>query len=291
MRSRFALLLVVALAALALAPAAGAQARLVRGPLATVGWPPAGGLPAPRAERERTKPKPCVTPKRVAEARRWADSRSGTISFAVLDECRRLVGDHRYRVHYSASVVKAMLMVAYLRRDDVRDDALTEAEKAMLGPMITMSDNERANQVYGIVGEEGLYELARDAEMRKFTTMAVWGGSEITPGDQATFVGRIERYVPKRHEDYALGLMASVIDSQRWGVPRLELPGWKVHLKGGWSPQASGGGWRVNQVALLTDGDRRFSVAIFTSDQPDYVYGQQSIEGVGKRLLRVYRRR
>jgi hypothetical protein len=44
-------------------------------------------------------------------------------------------------------------------------------------------------------------------------------------------------------------------------------------------------------VALLTDGDRRFSVAIFTSDQPDYAYGQGSIEGVGKRLLRQYRRR
>lgn len=290
MRSRFALLVPLALTSLALAPQAPAASRMVEGPLATVGWPPSGGLPAPRAE-PRPDRKPCVTPERVAEARRWAEGRAGTISFAVLDECRRLVGEHRYRVHYSASVVKVMLMVAYLRRADVRDDALTGAERDMLGPMITMSDNQRANQVYGIVGEEGLYELARDAKMRRFTTTPVWGASEITPGDQASFVGRIERYVPRRHEGFALRLMASVIDPQRWGVPRLKLPGWRVHLKGGWSPQAGGGGWRVNQVALLIDGDRRFSMAILTSDQPDYAYGQQSIEGVGLRLLRAYRRR
>ena len=127
--------------------------------------------------------------KRVKEAERWADDRAGEISFAVLDECGRLVGDHPYRVHYSASVVKVMLMVAYLRRADVRDDDLTDAEKAMLGPMITMSDNDRANQVYGIVGEEGSTTSRARRRCSTFTTMAVWGGSEITAGDQATSCG------------------------------------------------------------------------------------------------------
>ena len=231
----------------------------------------------------------CLDRKRVKEAERWADERAGEISFAVLDECGRLKGDHPYRVHYSASVVKVMLMVAYLRRPDVRHDELTDGEKSMLGPMITMSDNDRANQVYGIVGEEGLYDLAHKAKMRHFTTMPSWGGSEITAGDQVNFVGHLERYVPKRHESYALQLMSNVIDPQRWGIPRLQLPGWKVAIKGGWSPQASGGGWRVNQVALLRRHGRRLTVAILTSDDPDFGYGQASIEGVGKRLLRAYR--
>lgn len=234
------------------------------------------------------KAKDCLDSKRIAEARRWAADRTGEVSFAVLDECKRLVGAHRYRTHYSASVVKVMLMVAYLRRDDVRDRDLTDDERAMLGPMITVSDNDRANQVYAIVGPDGLYEVADAAKMRVFSTMPAWGGSEISAGDQASFVGRIERFIPKRHEDYALGLMADVIDSQRWGVPRLGLPGWNVHLKGGWSPQASGGGWRVNQIALLRRHDRRFSLAILSSDQPDYGYGQATIEGVAKRLLRPY---
>jgi len=240
-------------------------------------------------ERAKPKPKECLERKRVAEARRWAADRAGEISFAVLDECGRLVGDHRYRTHYSASVVKVMLLVAYLRLEGVSDDELTGDEKAMLEPMITMSDNNAANQVFAIVGEAGLYDVARDAGMGKFTTMPSWGGSEITAADQAMFVGEIEHYVPKKHEDYVLELMANVIDPQRWGVPRMPLPGWMVHLKGGWAPQASGGGWRVNQVALLRRHDRRLTVAILTSDNPDFEYGRGSIEGVAKRLLRAYK--
>jgi hypothetical protein len=280
-RASFAL--ATAVAALVPASAASALAPL-EDPIGPVDWP----APIEAGDAGRADPKPCMTRERVAEARRWADDREGTISFAVLDECKRLVGDHRYRVHLSASVVKVMLLVAYLRQDGVRDDELTDEERAMLEPMITMSDNERANQVYGIVGEDGLYELAAAAGMRHFTTMPAWGGSEITAGDQATFVGRIERYVPRRHEKYVLSLMANVIGPQRWGVPRMDLPGWEIHLKGGWSPQSSGGGWRVNQVALLRDGDRRLSLAILTSDQLGYAYGRESIQGVARRLLASY---
>jgi hypothetical protein len=246
-------------------------------------------VPQVKGEGGKKDNRECLERKRVKEAERWADDRAGEISFAVLDECGRLLGDHPYRVHYSASVVKVMLMVAYLRRSDVRHDDLTDDEKSMLGPMITMSDNDAANQVYGLVGDDGLYDLARKAKMKHFTTMPTWGGSEITAGDQVNFVGRIERYVPKRHEAYALGLMSRVVEPQRWGIPRLPLPGWKVAIKGGWSPQASGGGWRVNQVALLRRHGRRLSVAILTSDDPDFGYGRASIEGVGKRLLRAYR--
>ena len=237
----------------------------------------------------RSKPH-CLPPERVEAAQRYADDRRGSVSFAVLDECGRLVGDHRYRVHYSASVVKVMLLTAYLRRPEVRDDGLSRKERRLLGPMIKESNNKSANEVYGIVGAEGLYEVANDARMRHFTTSSVWGTSEITAGDQARFVSRLEEYVPKRHEDYALGLMARVKDAQRWGVPRLKLPGWKVRIKGGWSPQGSGGGWRVNQVARIEDGRRQLSLAILTTDQTDYDYGRKTIEGVAERLLRGYRR-
>lgn len=237
------------------------------------------------------QPKRCLDSGKVKRARAYAARRSGTVSFAVLDECGRLVGGNRYRTHYSASVVKVMLLVAYLRRPAVRDHGLSDGERHLLGPMIKSSDNGSASAVYGIVGADGLLDLAHKARMRHFTTTPTWGSSEITPGDQARFVGRLEGYVPRRHESYALGLMARVIGSQRWGVPQLKLPGWKVHLKGGWSPQASGGGWRVNQVALLTRGERRLSLAIFTSDDPDFGYGQETIEGVTKRLLGAYRGR
>ena len=239
------------------------------------------------AGAETASKRDCLSPERVQAAKRYAADRIGTVSFAVLDECGRLVGSHRNRVHLSASVVKLMLLTAYLRRPGVRDDELAREERKFLGPMIKSSDNKVANRVYGIVGAEGLYDVADAAGMSHFTTMSVWGGSEITPADQARFIDHLERYVPKRHRGYALGLLARVIPPQRWGVPRLKLPGWKVRIKGGWTP-LSGGGWRVNQIARIEDGRRQVSLAIFTTDQTDFNYGRETIQGVAGILLRQY---
>ena len=127
--------------------------------------------------------------------------------------------------------------------------------------------------------------------MRRFSTQPTWGLSQITAGDQARFVLRLERYLPKRHEDYALGLMARVIDPQRWGMPRVKPKGWKIRLKGGWSGATSGEGWRVNQVARLENGDRRFSAAILTRFNPSFGYGRQTIRGVARRLFADVRKR
>jgi len=261
-----------------------ASASLLLVALALLAFAGSAAAAGPDAERKRN----CLPAERIAAAERYAEDRLGTVSFAVLDECGRLVGSHVHRTHLSASVVKVMLLVAYLRQPGVRDDELTTGEKRLLGPMIKSSNNKSANAVYVEVGAGGLYEVANDAKMRHFTTQSVWGASEINPADQARFIADLERYVPKRHESYALGLMARVIPPQRWGIPRLKLPGWKVRIKGGWTPQA-GGGWRVNQVGRIENGRRRLSYAIFTADQVDYDYGRQTIEGVGEQLLRGYR--
>lgn len=222
---------------------------------------------------------------RIATAERFADQRAGTVSFAVVDEGGELRGDHVDRVHNSASVIKVMFMVALLREPGVRDDALGEAERALLKPMIQRSDNQSANAVYERVGEGALYELARDAGMGRFTTQPIWGLSEITPGEQARFFWRLERYIPERHENYAMRLLTRIVPSQRWGIPPAAPRGWKLHFKGGWSGRPS---WRINQVMLLRRPQRRFSVAILTREQPSKNYGEQTIEGVARRLLRGY---
>src|SRR5918999_3165390 len=138
-------------------------------------------------------------PERIAAAERFADQRAGTISFAVVDEGGKLRGRHTDRVHNSASVVKVMFLIAYLRQEGVRDDELTSAERDLLGPMIKRSDNQRANAVYEDVGEAALYELARDAGLDHFATQPTWGLTTITAGSQARFFNRIERYVPPMH--------------------------------------------------------------------------------------------
>ena len=223
---------------------------------------------------------------RVKAAKRFADGRAGTISFAVVDEEGRLRGDHPGRVHNSASVVKVLFMISYLRQPGVRDDELTAAERDLLGPMIKRSDNKRADEIYRRLGEGPLYALARKAGLDHFTTLPTWGLTTITAGSQARFFHRIERYIPRRHRRYAMDLLTRIVPSQRWGIPPVAPAGWRLHYKGGWSGRPH---WRINQVMLLRKGDRRLSLAILTKDQPSKRYGQVSIQGVAKRLLRGYR--
>jgi hypothetical protein len=225
--------------------------------------------------------------KRVAAAKRFADGRAGRISFAVVDESGTVHGSHPDRVHNSASVVKVMFMVALLRAPDVRHDALTPTERHLLGPMIKRSDNEAATAVFNRVGEAALYRLADDAGMNHFTTQPIWGLTTITAGGQARFMDRLQRLIPKRHRGYAMRLLTKIVASQRWGIPPVAPGGWTLQFKGGWSGAPS---WRVNQVMQLRRPPRRFSLAILTREQPSFGYGQQSIEGVAKRLLAHYNR-
>jgi hypothetical protein len=194
---------------------------------------------------------------------------------------------HPDRVHNSASVVKVMFMVALLREPGVRRDRLTDGERELLEPMIRRSDNQAATTIYERVGEDALYELADDAGLDRFTTQPTWGLTTITAGSQARFFSRLERFIPKRHRAYAMRLLSRIVPSQRWGIPPAAPAGWTLHFKGGWSGRPS---WRVNQVMLLRRPPRRFALSVLTREQPSKAYGEASIEGVAKRLLRGYNR-
>lgn len=253
-----------------------------------LGGAPAAATQLPGLARDGAKPNRLHWHKRIVAAERFADTRAGRISFAVVDEEGELRGKHLDRVHNSASVVKVMFMVALLRQPDVRDDALTRSERRLMGPMIKRSDNQAATAIYNRVGEAALYRLAKDAGMDHFTTQPTWGLTTITAREQARFFYRLERFIPRRHRGYAMHLLTEIVESQRWGIPPVAPGGWRLHFKGGWSGAPS---WRVNQVMLLRKPPRRFSLAILTREQPSRLYGQESIEGVAKRLLRNYNER
>jgi hypothetical protein len=223
--------------------------------------------------------------KRVKAAERFADTRAGRISFAVVDETGDMHASHPDRVHNSASVVKVLFMIALLREHGVRHDDLTSSEKALLEPMITRSDNGAATAIYNRVGEAALYRLAHDIGLDHFTTQPTWGLTTLTAGSQARFFSHIQDFIPKRHRSYAMHLLTRIIPEQRWGIPPVAPEHWKLYFKGGWSGAPS---WRVNQVMLLRRPPRRFSIAILTREQPSFTYGTHSIEGVAKRLLDGY---
>jgi beta-lactamase family protein len=218
----------------------------------------------------------------VAAARGYAQGRLGEVSFAVRAD-GHLYGVATRRTVPSASVLKAMLLVAYLRQPGVRARALREADHDLLDPMIRWSDNVAATRVRDIVGNDGLVRLARRVGMRAFVPAAIWGLSRIDAADQTLFFLHVDRYVPARHRAAALGLLGSIVRSQRWGIARVRPPGWALYFKGGWG---SGTGAVDHQVALLRRGKRRVSVAILTTGSPSHDYGKQTLKGVAARLLK-----
>jgi hypothetical protein len=219
----------------------------------------------------------------VRQAREYAQHRHGTISFAVRTETAAY-GWRARRTYPSASVLKAMLLVAYLDQRSVRDRPLKPSEKRLLDPMIRRSDNAAASAIFVKVGPRRLSALAERSGMRRFRAVGpVWGLSRIDAEDQARFFLQIDERIPARHRAYAMGLLAHITPSQRWGVARVAPPGWRLFFKGGWG---SGSGLVDHQVALLTKGEERISLAILTYGDGSHAYGKETLRGVAKRLLR-----
>jgi hypothetical protein len=219
-------------------------------------------------------------------AARYAATRAGGISFGVRTD-RGLSGIGLERTVPSASVLKPMLLTAYLRRPEVRRRALTARERALLGPMIRRSDSTDASIVCNIVCGGGVQRLARRVGMHRFRVASPWGLSSIDVADQTRFFLHIDRYLPRRHRRYALRLLGSIVPSQRWGIARVRPRGWALYFKGGWG---SGTGWADHQVALVRRGRRRLAVAILITSSPSHDYGKETLRGIAARLLRGLRR-
>jgi hypothetical protein len=232
---------------------------------------------APASAQEE---RPYPWDRRSESASDYAKHRAGRVSFALASPDGRVRGHMIHARYRSASVVKAMLLVAYLNEPAVRGSSLNSREKGVLRPMIVRSDNRAASRIRNVVGNDGLAKLARRAKMKDFAVSRSWGSTQISAYDQARFFRRIDSFVPARHRGYARTLLASVIAPQRWGIPPVRPSGWQIYFKGGWLPPRV-----VNQSALLERGEARIGIAVLTDGDPSFGYGNETITVVAKRLL------
>jgi hypothetical protein len=170
-------------------------------------------------------------------------------------------------------------MLALVVGREARHRALTATERALLRPMITVSDNDAASAVYRRVGGAGLYRVAAAAHMTRFRDVGNWADANITAADQVRLFLRIDKLAPKRHRSYLRNLLASIVPSQRWGIaPVAEARDFHIMFKGGWRTNIS------HQVALLERDGTRIALAVLTSGAPDS-YGRLTEAGVAERLL------
>jgi hypothetical protein len=215
----------------------------------------------------------------------YNDTRGGDIAFAVRTD-RHLWSYRPDHAEWSASVLKAMLLVAYLDQPSVANRPLDGYDDSLLRPMITVSDNSAADRVISTVGTGALYALAGRVGMTQFAAASpIWGESQITATDQTKFFLHIDSYVAARHRAYAMNLLASITPSQRWGVGEVAPNGWQLYFKGGWG---SGTGLIDNQVAVLVRGCARVSIAVLTMNDGSHDYGKETLRGIFSRLLRGF---
>lgn len=219
----------------------------------------------------------------IVAAERHLARRAGHTAFAVVDSEGRIGGRHLHRTFASASVVKAMLLVADLRRLAAQGRGLA-ADRPLLVPMIEVSDNAAATAVWDRVGEARVLALARLAGMGDFSVYGYWSSAKISAADQARFFFEIEELTPSRFRRFANHLLSHIVDYESWGIPAVARPrGWRTYFKGGW--RGTDRGQLVHQVARLERRRHRVAIAVLTDGDPSMAYGIETIEGVTARLL------
>jgi hypothetical protein len=227
------------------------------------------------------------THKQMDAVRDYLEQRAGVAGVGVIDSHSGIRGVHDRRRFRTASVIKAMLLVRYLRKVAHEGRRLTDYERSQLRPMIKVSSNDAATWVHSRLGDAALRRLARRAHMHQFTICCgSWGSARFSARDQAKFFFQLEHLTPPRFRDYATKLLRSIVSSQSWGIPKVARPrGFSVFFKGGWGTTAIG--QLVHQAAFLRYRGTGFSLAVLTDGNPSMSYGIGTIQGVARRIVRV----
>jgi hypothetical protein len=222
----------------------------------------------------------------ITRAAAYLAGRTGHTAFAVVDSEGRLSGVNVHETFITASVIKAMLLVGYLRRLDAHGQRRVDSySNSFLYPMIHVSDNNAATKCWSIVGDGGLYAVAGAAHMTDFSVSGLWGSALLSPADQARFFFEMDSLFPKEFVGYARFLLSTIEPSQSWAIPAVARPlGYNVFFKDGSEPYGSAE--LVHQIARLEGHGRTLALAVMTNGDPTMQYGIDTIAGVTQALLR-----
>jgi hypothetical protein len=184
----------------------------------------------------------------------------------------------------SASVIKATILGALLRRAQDRHETLTRAQAALATAMITRSDNDAASALWDEVGRHYLQHFLNLAGMTRtyLGPGPYWGLTQITAYDETLLLHLLltkNTVLNTSSRDYELSLMARVIPSQRWGVTAGAPTRLTAHVKNGWLPLATHG-WRINSIGGFTGRGGGYSIVVLTQDNPTMDYGIATVEAI-----------
>jgi hypothetical protein len=211
--------------------------------------------------------------------------RSSTVGVYVWDKNTAVFcSSNAYRHFDSASVVKATIMGAVLRRAQDQHRGLTSWESSNLHLMITQSDNTAATNLWNSVGRTRFASYLKLAGMT--TTVpgsgGYWGLTQIDAHDEVKLLNTFTNnhaVLSASWRAYALKLMSEVTSSQRWGVPYGAPKGPLVSNKNGWLPRATRA-WRVHSIGAVTGDGRDYLMAVLTDNDSTMQYGINTIQRI-----------
>jgi beta-lactamase class A len=185
-------------------------------------------------------------------------------------------------------VVKATILGALLRKALDQNRFLTGSEVSLARAMITRSDNNAASALWADVGRSSLQRFLNLAKMSQtiLGPGGFWGLTQITAHDEILLLRLLlnaNAVLDSASRGYALGLMAQVIASQRWGVPAGAPTSLTVHVKNGWLPRATHG-WRIHSIGAFTGHGLSYSIVVLTQDNPTMAYGITTIEAIARAI-------
>ena len=256
----------------------------------------AGAVPSARAAAAssaicRSASHASVAARLSRDIERALHGRRSAVALGVNDPAEGLQCWLHSSEHFdSASVVKLTILGALLRRAEDRHKYLTKTEAAEARAMITVSDNDAASDLWADVGRRYMQHFLEVAGMTQTSlgTGPYWGLTQITARDEMRLLRLLvtkNQVFDAASREYALGLMARVIPSQRWGVTAGAPRDLTAHIKNGWLPLATHG-WRIHSTGCLTGHGGGYCIVVLTQDNPTMSYGIDTIASIARAINR-----
>jgi hypothetical protein len=211
-------------------------------------------------------------------------------AIAVYDANTGVTWDlHPGDVQYAASIIKVDLMADALAAGR-RNGGLPSNQAALIPPMIEISDNSAAVQMWDVLGgAPGLSAFDRVLGLSSTTpypggvdtTTLGFAFTTTTAADMVKVVRTLAYPNPilsDASRGYGLSLMHNIRADQVWGVPA-GAPIGSVALKTGFITPAPGDA-QVNSIGTVAGGGRNYVFAILTDGNPDQQYGEATINTV-----------
>jgi hypothetical protein len=229
------------------------------------------------------------------QAAAFLASREGAAGVAVVVPDRRAIyTSNGRRLFHLASVAKVVILLTLLDQAVDEGRELTDYERAMLEPMITLSWNDGATELWGYVGGDTAIRAYLDSiDMTEIVPDpdGAWGASEGSAPAVARLLTKLvmgEILDPPRRA-LALDLLGQVAaesmdEGVLAGLPTALPPGTRVGLKDGWYPAEDG--WWINSAGFVTSDAKHptYALALLTSQQPDMEYAFTTVESTARLL-------